>query len=106
MFRKEWDILSFSSTVCETNEEPNDGKGKGVRITYQATSFPADRIPDIGKRQLMNLLLLGAFHSLLLACFSHIPISLSLQGQFFLHSHGACLVFCWKATNPRLNQKF
>ncbi|KAL2984654.1 hypothetical protein AAZX31_12G100500 [Glycine max] len=58
MFRKEWDILSFSSTVCETNEEPNDGKGKGVRITYQATSFPADRIPDIGKRQLMNLLLL------------------------------------------------
>ena len=83
MFRKEWDILSFSSTVCETNEEPNDGKGKGVRITYQATSFPADRIPDIGKRQLMNLLLLGAFHSLLLACFSHIPISLSLQGQFF-----------------------
>ncbi|KAG4967655.1 hypothetical protein JHK87_033306 [Glycine soja] len=88
MFRKEWDILSFSSTACETNEEPNDGKGKEVRITYQATSFPADRIPDIGKRQLMNLLLLGALHSLLLECFSHIPISLSLQGQFFLHSHG------------------
>ncbi|KAK3424262.1 hypothetical protein EUGRSUZ_F01067 [Eucalyptus grandis] len=36
------------------------GKDKGVRITCQAASIPADRAPDMGKRQLMNLLLLGA----------------------------------------------
>lgn len=36
------------------------GKGKGMRIVCQATSIPADRVPDMGKRQLMNLLLLGA----------------------------------------------
>ncbi|PON45269.1 Rieske iron-sulfur protein [Parasponia andersonii] len=36
------------------------GKEKGMRITCQATSIPADRVPDMSKRQLMNLLLLGA----------------------------------------------
>ena len=36
------------------------GKGKGMRITCQAGSIAADRVPDMGKRQLMNLLLLGA----------------------------------------------
>nr|ACU14088.1 unknown [Glycine max] len=36
------------------------GKSKGMRIACQATSIPADRVPDMGKRQLMNLLLLGA----------------------------------------------
>lgn len=35
-------------------------KEKGVKITCQATSIPADRVPDMGKRELMNLLLLGA----------------------------------------------
>ncbi|KAJ6693360.1 hypothetical protein OIU85_004158 [Salix viminalis] len=37
-------------------------KEKGMRIACQATSIPAadDRVPDMGKRQLMNLLLLGA----------------------------------------------
>ncbi|KAG2677943.1 hypothetical protein I3843_12G122600 [Carya illinoinensis] len=35
-------------------------KEKGTKITCQATSIPADRVPDMGKRQLMNLLLLGA----------------------------------------------
>ncbi|EXB62326.1 Cytochrome b6-f complex iron-sulfur subunit [Morus notabilis] len=36
-------------------------KGKGMRIACQATSVPADdRVPDMGKRQLLNLLLLGA----------------------------------------------
>ncbi|GAB4859504.1 hypothetical protein Ancab_010971 [Ancistrocladus abbreviatus] len=35
------------------------GKGRGMRVTCQATSIPADRVPDMGKRQLMNLLLLG-----------------------------------------------
>ncbi|KAK4804409.1 hypothetical protein SAY86_004226 [Trapa natans] len=41
---------------------PVAGKGRrGVKITCQATSIPADdRVPDMGKRQLMNLLLLGA----------------------------------------------
>ncbi|KAK2984731.1 hypothetical protein RJ640_004556 [Escallonia rubra] len=36
------------------------GKEKSVKITCQATSIPADRVPDMGKRELMNLLLLGA----------------------------------------------
>jgi len=31
-----------------------------MRVKCQATSIPADRVPDMGKRQLMNLLLLGA----------------------------------------------
>lgn len=35
------------------------GKGKGMRIKCQA-SIPADRVPDMGKRELLNLLLLGA----------------------------------------------
>lgn len=35
-------------------------KLKGMRIACQATSIPADdRVPDMGKRQLLNLLLLG-----------------------------------------------
>ncbi|KAM5569933.1 hypothetical protein ABKV19_017114 [Rosa sericea] len=33
------------------------GKGKGMRITCQA-AIPADNIPEMGKRNLMNLLLL------------------------------------------------
>ncbi|XXG83223.1 hypothetical protein AAC387_Pa10g1025 [Persea americana] len=37
------------------------GKERGGRIACQATSIPADdRVPDMGKRELMNLLLLGA----------------------------------------------
>ncbi|KAJ4980318.1 hypothetical protein NE237_031155 [Protea cynaroides] len=36
------------------------GKEKGIRITCQATSIPADRVPDMEKRKLLNLLLLGA----------------------------------------------
>ncbi|KAE8686533.1 Cytochrome b6-f complex iron-sulfur subunit [Hibiscus syriacus] len=36
-------------------------KEKGMRITFQATtSISPDRVPDMGKRQLTNLLLLGA----------------------------------------------
>lgn len=31
-----------------------------MRITCQATSIPADRVPDMEKRKLLNLLLLGA----------------------------------------------
>lgn len=34
---------------------------RSAKIICQATSIPADdRVPDMGKRQLMNLLLLGA----------------------------------------------
>ncbi|TXG55278.1 hypothetical protein EZV62_020534 [Acer yangbiense] len=33
---------------------------KGMQIKCQASSIPADRVPDMGKRNLMNLLLLGA----------------------------------------------
>lgn len=36
------------------------GKEKVVKISSQATSIPADRVPDMGKRNTMNLLLLGA----------------------------------------------
>lgn len=35
-------------------------KGKEIKISCQATSIPADRVPDMGKRKTMNLLLLGA----------------------------------------------
>lgn len=43
-----------------TNSNRRHGKEKGGRIACQATSIPADdRVPDMGKRQLMNLLLLG-----------------------------------------------
>nr|CAM57109.1 Rieske iron-sulphur protein precursor [Zantedeschia aethiopica] len=33
---------------------------RGGKVTCMASSIPADRVPDMGKRQLMNLLLLGA----------------------------------------------
>lgn len=36
------------------------GKEKCMKIACQASSIPADRVPDMGKRELMNLLLLGA----------------------------------------------
>jgi cytochrome b6-f complex iron-sulfur subunit len=36
------------------------GKGKGVKIACQATSIADDRVPDMEKRKLLNLLLLGA----------------------------------------------
>ncbi|CAL9058129.1 unnamed protein product [Musa banksii] len=39
---------------------PGLGKERSRTITCQATCIPADRVPDMGKRQLMNLLLLGA----------------------------------------------
>ncbi|XP_017971970.1 PREDICTED: cytochrome b6-f complex iron-sulfur subunit, chloroplastic [Theobroma cacao] len=53
-------------------------KDKGMRLTCQATSIPADdRVPDMGKRQLMNLLLLGA---------------VSLPSGFMLVPYGAFFV--------------
>ncbi|KAL5730714.1 plastoquinol--plastocyanin reductase [Ranunculus cassubicifolius] len=36
------------------------GNNKGMRVRCQASSISADRVPDMGKRKLMNLLLLGA----------------------------------------------
>ncbi|KAL5062655.1 hypothetical protein RYX36_024392 [Vicia faba] len=33
---------------------------KGMKITWQATSIPADRVPDLSKRKTLYLLLLGA----------------------------------------------
>ncbi|XP_074572236.1 cytochrome b6-f complex iron-sulfur subunit, chloroplastic isoform X2 [Curcuma longa] len=39
---------------------PSPGKERRGKIICQATSISADRVPDMGKRQLMNLLLLGA----------------------------------------------
>ncbi|KAF9611513.1 hypothetical protein IFM89_032559 [Coptis chinensis] len=36
------------------------GKEKGRNITCMATSIPADRVPDMSKRETLNLLLLGA----------------------------------------------
>lgn len=35
-------------------------KGKEGKICCQATSIPADRVPDMEKRKTLNLLLLGA----------------------------------------------
>jgi len=32
----------------------------GLRISCQASSIPADRVPDMEKRKTLNLLLLGA----------------------------------------------
>ncbi|OIW15521.1 hypothetical protein TanjilG_27372 [Lupinus angustifolius] len=36
------------------------GNGKRMRVTCQATSIAPERVPDMEKRKLMNLLLLGA----------------------------------------------
>lgn len=36
------------------------GQGKRMNVMCMAASVPADRVPDMGKRKLMNLLLLGA----------------------------------------------
>lgn len=33
---------------------------KRMKVSCMATGIPADRVPDMGKRELMNLLLLGA----------------------------------------------
>ncbi|PRQ55970.1 putative plastoquinol--plastocyanin reductase [Rosa chinensis] len=53
------------------------GKGKGMRITCQA-AIPADNVPDMGKRNLMNLLLLTNLTSL----WFPMPLSLLHLGEF------------------------
>ncbi|KAG8640708.1 cytochrome b6-f complex iron-sulfur subunit, chloroplastic [Manihot esculenta] len=54
----------FSPThaaFAKTARTPKVINHRSMRITCQASSVPADdRVPDMGKRQLMNLLLLGA----------------------------------------------
>ncbi|XP_008812856.2 cytochrome b6-f complex iron-sulfur subunit, chloroplastic isoform X2 [Phoenix dactylifera] len=45
--------------LCKPEKGLCLGRGRIGRITCQATSISADRVPDMGKRQLMNLLLLG-----------------------------------------------
>lgn len=37
-----------------------NGKDKRMKVRCMATSIPADRVPDMEKRKLLNLLLLGA----------------------------------------------
>ncbi|KAI4322607.1 hypothetical protein L6164_022284 [Bauhinia variegata] len=54
-------IFSPSQTgVMKPRKNQMMGKGRTLKITCQANSISADRVPDMGKRQLMNLLLLGA----------------------------------------------
>ncbi|KAI7746153.1 hypothetical protein M8C21_018003 [Ambrosia artemisiifolia] len=36
------------------------GRDRAMKVTCQAASIPADRVPDMEKRKLLNLLLLGA----------------------------------------------
>ncbi|KAJ6796970.1 cytochrome b6-f complex iron-sulfur subunit 2, chloroplastic [Iris pallida] len=36
------------------------GRERSMRVSCMGTSIPADRVPDMEKRKLMNLLLLGA----------------------------------------------
>ncbi|CAA3013288.1 cytochrome b6-f complex iron-sulfur subunit, chloroplastic-like [Olea europaea subsp. europaea] len=48
------------AVMLKSTGSSQKGNGKGNKIRCQATSIPADRVPDMGKRQLMNLLLLGA----------------------------------------------
>ncbi|XP_059662583.1 cytochrome b6-f complex iron-sulfur subunit, chloroplastic-like [Cornus florida] len=43
-----------------THHQLGAGKERSMKVTCQATSIPADRVPDMGKRETMNLLLLGA----------------------------------------------
>ncbi|KAL0354180.1 UNVERIFIED_CONTAM: cytochrome-f complex iron-sulfur subunit, chloroplastic [Sesamum angustifolium] len=60
-----------------------NGKDKRMKVRCMATSIPADRVPDMGKRQLMNLLLLGAISLLLVEC-----CCLILTSLFHLSSGG------------------
>lgn len=53
-------MFSPSQAVMGRASMAGTGKQRRVDITCQATSIPADRVPDMGKRELMNLLLLGA----------------------------------------------
>ncbi|KAI9078865.1 hypothetical protein K1719_039135 [Acacia pycnantha] len=58
-------MCSSSSQALMAKARRSNGVGmkekmRGGRVTCQATSIPADRVPDMEKRKLLNLLLLGA----------------------------------------------
>lgn len=55
------DVLSASpKAFTRTTHQLAVVREMGMKVKCQATSVPADdRVPDMGKRQLMNLLLLG-----------------------------------------------
>lgn len=44
----------------KTNHQMVRKEKIGLRIACQASSIPADRVPDMEKRKLLNLLLVGA----------------------------------------------
>ncbi|CAA7401802.1 unnamed protein product [Spirodela intermedia] len=46
--------------LCKAPKGLGLGRERRGKVVAMATSIPADRVPDMGKRQLMNLLLLGA----------------------------------------------
>lgn len=46
--------------LCRAPKGLGLGRERSGKVVAMATSIPADRVPDMGKRQLMNLLLLGA----------------------------------------------
>ncbi|KAL4580247.1 hypothetical protein LXL04_016433 [Taraxacum kok-saghyz] len=46
--------------VAKSAKSQSAGRERGMKVTCQAASIPADRVPDMEKRKLMNLLLLGA----------------------------------------------
>ncbi|CAL5200470.1 unnamed protein product [Lathyrus oleraceus] len=51
---------SIALLVKPTRTQMTGRGNKGMKITCQATSIPADRVPDMSKRKTLNLLLLGA----------------------------------------------
>ncbi|MCL7034997.1 hypothetical protein MKW94_007561 [Papaver nudicaule] len=50
----------FSPSQAKSTRTQLMVKERGVKIVCQASSIPAENVPDMGKRELMNLLLLGA----------------------------------------------
>ncbi|CAA6656634.1 unnamed protein product [Spirodela intermedia] len=57
---KEWGLLYGEGVALQGAKGLGLGRERRGKVVAMATSIPADRVPDMGKRQLMNLLLLGA----------------------------------------------
>ncbi|XP_057953183.1 cytochrome b6-f complex iron-sulfur subunit, chloroplastic [Malania oleifera] len=60
LFSSRSGIFSPSQALVKPARTRLGGKERGMGIKCQAAGIPADRVPDMGKRQLMNLLLLGS----------------------------------------------
>lgn len=81
-----WVLKPSSSSSCN-----NRSSTRGMKVRCQASSIPADRVPDMEKRNLMNLLLLGALSlpsaGMLVpyATFFAPPGSLHLSFNYYLH---------------------